>query len=388
MKKKLLHILFIGIILLILLAGLLKTVFFPHDLNTYENRYAEKLSPFSIASFLDGSFQGSMDSALSDQVHFAQYCKKIYNTAHSLLQEKLLLPLAQLAPDRYVNYQSLRIFGGTHLTYWTNNLSVQAEQLSATVNNYNTLFSAHPEVEFYLYYIENDTDINFESGTKAQVFESLRDGLTLPEANMDHFSIPDFETYRQYFYRTDHHWNHAGSYAGYLELLSLLGSTGPALEPVKTTAIGNFSGSKANEAGLDTFSEPFVAHQFAFPAMVITVNGQPAADYGSQDAFFSGSAAGLSYGSFYGGDFGEIIFNTGTTDRGNLLIIGESYDNAVLKLVASHYDCTYSIDLRNYTHYMGHDFQLSSYLTDHNINQVLLIGSNGFYTSDAFRLEG
>lgn len=66
--------------------------------------------------------------------------------------------------------------------------------------------------------------------------------------------------------------------------------------------------------------------------MTVTRNGEPAGDYGRQDAV-PGELA-LSYGAFYGGDDGEIIFDTGRTDRGNLLVIGESYDNAILKLLA------------------------------------------------------
>ncbi len=43
--------------------------------------------------------------------------------------------------------------------------------------------------------------------------------------------------------------------------------------------------------------------------MTVTRNGEPAGDYGRQDAV-PGELA-LSYGAFYGGDDGEIIFDTG-----------------------------------------------------------------------------
>ena len=63
--KKVLNGLFLGVILLLLLAGLITALLFPHDVNTYENRYAEKVEPFSVRAFLDGSFQDSMDKALA-----------------------------------------------------------------------------------------------------------------------------------------------------------------------------------------------------------------------------------------------------------------------------------------------------------------------------------
>ena len=182
--------------------------------------------------------------------------------------------------------------------------------------------------------------------------------LNLPENRMLKYEIPDFAAFSEYFYRTDHHWNYLGSYRAYRE---------------------------AAGTGLDIFSEPFTVYRFAYPEMTVTRNGEPAGDYGRQDAV-PGELT-LSYGAFYGGDDGEIIFDTGRTDRGNLLVIGESYDNAILKLLASHFDRTYSVDLRYYRNYMGSDFSLSDYLRRNNITKVLLIGNVDYYISPDFALE-
>ena len=70
-------------------------------------------------------------------------------------------------------------------------------------------------------------------------------------------------------------------------------------------------------------------------------------DYGMQDELLRGELGWVSYGGVYGGDNGEVIFDTGK-DGDNILIFGNSYDNAILKLLASHFSKTYSIDLRNY----------------------------------------
>ena len=389
MPKKILNILFLCVMIGVLLAGLVRTLCFPHDMNTYENRYAEKVEALSVESFLNGTFQSSMDTALSDQVHFAQYCKKIYNVTHSLFQEKLLVPIAQSNPDRYVNLFSLQLFGGTHLLHAPAPLETITDSLTAAAHSYNRLFRQFPDTEFYLYFIENYSTLNFETGEKVPAYAYLTDRIDLPAENTAVFAIDDFDTYRQYFFRTDHHWNYAGSYAAYLELLTLLGISEPALEPQETVTVSSFSGSKAYESGADTFSEPFIAHRFDFPEMTITINGTPADDYGNQTAYLNGTASGVSYSGFYGGDAGEIIFDTGSTGRGSLLVFGESFDNAVLKLLASHFDRVYSIDLRNYSHFMGKEFVLRDYLAEHDeIDSVLLLGSLGFYTSETFRLEG
>ena len=66
---------FFLLLVLIFLAGLLRTVFRPKEINEYENRYANQLAPLTAASYADGSFQDGMESALSDQVQFSQLAK-------------------------------------------------------------------------------------------------------------------------------------------------------------------------------------------------------------------------------------------------------------------------------------------------------------------------
>lgn len=100
-----------------------------------------------------------------------------------------------------------------------------------------------------------------------------------------------------------------------------------------------------------------------------------------------GQLTDASYGGVYGWDNGEVILDTGTTGRGNLLMLGESYDNAILKLMASHFDRVYSVDLRSYEQDMGKPFRLAEYLREHRITKVLLIGSTPFFTSDDFMVE-
>lgn len=389
MTKKLLNALFVGAVLLVLLAGLAKTLFFPEEINEYENRYAEQIEPPTLSAFLDGSFQESMDGALSDQVPFSTTCKRLYNSLRSAFRSALLSPILEQTSYFYVTLtDKIQLFGGEYLVYPTYELEDLKKDLSDTADSHNRMAASHPDTEFYFYYIEKDVDVNFETGAQLLAYDYLREHLTVPADHIGSFPVPNFNTYREFFYRTDHHWNHAGSYGGYLALVELLGISEPALEPVDTVTVGNFSGSKAAQAA-GSYLESFVAHRFDFPAMTITVNGRRAEDYGNQAAFLDGSAAAsLTYGHFYGGDYGEVILDTGTTGRGSLLVIGESHDNAVLKLLASHYDSTHAIDLRNYEHDMGAPFDLGTYLEQHGIDTVLFIGSVGFYTSETFRLEG
>ena len=382
--KKFWNLAFILLLLGGLLAGLLRTVFAPKELNTYENRYAAKIDRPSVSGYADGSFQSSLEAALNDQVPLAQTLKKIYNAASSRLELALLKPL--MRPGRYFRLGDVSLFSG-YLTYDTRDLAVEEPKLTARAENLNAIFAAHPDVSFYTYYIEKDTDVNFETGARIHADDFLFAQLELPQERMGKFEVADFSDFSSCFYKTDHHWKYTGSYRAYCALLPFLGCADEPLTPLETRTVGEFSGSKAAGTGVEGFSEPFEAYRFAFPAMEITRNGAPAEDYGAQDADFAALGIPLSYGAFYGGDDGEVVFDTHRPDRENLLILGESYDNAIDKLLASHFGRTYVVDLRYYESSLGKPFALDAYLREHNITKVLLIGNIDFYVSPDFVLE-
>ena len=388
MTKKLADLVFLGAILFVLTAGLVSTLLFPDEINYYENRYANQRPTFTLEGYLDGSFQQGVDDALSDQVNLASYYKRIYNLVRTESLWPAVSLISQSHPDRYVNYRSVRLFNG-YLVNHTRTMSDLTDGLDARIANYNDTFARLSDREFYLYLVERDIGIDFETGEKTPVYEYLRDRLKLPADRIARYAIDDFETYSQLFYRTDHHWNHRGSYRGYLELLELLGVEDEPLAPLEEVTLpGQFSGSKASTAGVTGIGDTVTVYRFDFPDLTVRINGQSAEDYGAQNGFLSGQGGDPSYGGFYGGDDGEVILSGGKPGGGNILLLGESYDNALLKLLACHFDSLYAVDLRYYKACLGKDFQLSAYLKEHDIHKVLLIGSDTYFMMDEFRLEG
>ena len=83
----------------------------------------------------------------------------------------------------------------------------------------------------------------------------------------------------------------------------------------------------------------------------------------------------------------DLQTDTKNEEKENVLIIGESFDNAILKLIASHFNKTFSVDLRYYKAYMGKDFSLSSYLTENDINKVLFIGNIDYFIGSDFEVR-
>lgn len=371
----------------------INSVFFPKELAEYENRKANTIMPFSFESYLNGDFQESMDSGLADQMLYAEDGKTVYNniTSRYLMSAvDLVFSGTGYFDSKYINFMDINTFGKNYLVYSVRNLDDEKELLDKRIDNINRAAEKNPDVDFYIYYVGKDTDINFETGEKSGVYEYISENLNIPSERKGEFRIDSFEEFSKYFYRTDHHWNYEGSYKGYCETAKLLGAGEDLIKPLELVrAAEGFSGSKSSTSGAETvFNEDFFAYTFEYPEMKITVNGIESQDYGNQDEYIAGNAEEkISYSNFYGGDEGEIIFDTGNTEEENILIIGESYDNAILKLLAAKFNKTYSIDLRYYDYYMGKDFELSKYIEDNDIDKVLLIGSIDYFESDDFMLE-
>ncbi|MBQ9268395.1 MAG: hypothetical protein IJ206_02645 [Oscillospiraceae bacterium] len=362
----------------------------PVEVNEYENRPANLLPELRITSFLDGTFQDGTERALSDQVLLSTEMKRNYNLFRSGIEDRFLQSVLRTKPMRYIHLNDeISVFGGTHLTHNPQDLDVIKAALNARRDNLNACAAAHPELTFYLYFIERERDINLETLEKVGAWEYLRNGLEIPTDQTGAFSMDSFETYSRYYYRTDHHWNCFGSYRGYQEICGLLGIPQEEQIPCGEAVLvqHGFFGSKSAALGADTFTEDFYAFRYPYPYMKITINGESDADYGWQEGFLAGTEMPVKYGLFYGGDCGEVIFDTGRMERDNLLVIGDSFDNAILKLLASHFHITCAVDLRAYEEDAGQPFDLFEYTRDHGIDRVLVVGSMSFYCKPEFELR-
>lgn len=359
--------------LLIFAAGMLRTAFFPADEVPYENRPANKIG--SIGEYLDGGFQSSMEKALTDQVHMATKAKKLYN----ILNTSAAMPGIRAAQERggYVKYGS-HYFYKDILTVMPTKLEEVRDLLGAAAARQNMRAELMPGVEFYLYYVDTDLDIDLVSGEKGGCFEYLSSLLKLPEGHVGRFEINSFEQYHENFLKTDHHWNGIGSHRALLDICKMLG-----VEPVGDSGIctdkGRYLGTRA--AGIEGLApEDFPVTVYDFPPMHISVKGQELADYGRQAELIAGELEHVSYGSVFGGDSGELLFETDREGE-TLLVMGDSYDNALIKALAGSFSKTYVVDLRAYETDVGLPFDIYTYVQEHGIDKVLSIGSVIYYTA-------
>ncbi len=381
--KKIEDIIFVIIFLLIIFGGFLIPLVKKKDISYMENREAYQIPKFSINSFLDGSFQDTYEKALADQLPLAGTMK---------LAQKSIATLTKIAYYKMTNslYKDL---GGiflieNNLLYAPMSLDSLKNNIDNKVENYNNVVNKIDNVEWYLYYIEKDTDINFEDNSKTGVYEYFIKNLT-PKIKTQKFAIDNFDEFKKYFYRTDHHWNYKGSYKGYSEIIQMISND----EPINWKEEKDFgitlSGSKANAIGGKLlFKEPFKAYIFDLPDYDLYINNNKAEQYGNKTAYLNNQVLEASYGDYYGNDIALLEFDFHRPEKENLLIVGESYDNAINDLLASHFNKTYNVDLRAYALDYKEEFNIEEFIKQNDIDKVLLIGNIDYIDSATFMLKG
>lgn len=419
-SRKVINLIFVLLVCVVVLVGAGRTIIKPKSINEYENRYSNKIRRPSVENYLSNTFQDSVEDALADQIPFAEKFKEFYNNTISgtinyalenvfgfkLTASEEELPPIIIEPEdpwKWLMYDpdsdflpayvklanGMKVRNG-HILYGINELAWSKDNIDSRIENMNQMMVNHPEFEYYAFYVEKETDIEFETGRKMGISDYVMEGLNIPEERKGIFTIKNFANFDRFFYKVDHHWNHLGSYKGYRQICEIFGFE--PLEPLWTSQIGMVSGSKATGPDASAFTEKFFAFKFDFPHYEVWLNGSKAGDYGYLESIFAKNdeaqqSKRITYGSVYGQDNGETIIKNPSSDGGNILVLGDSFDNPLLKLLANHFTTLYSVDNRNYESLVGKTFNLEEYLKDKEIDKVLFVGNSDFFRLGAFNIK-
>lgn len=355
-------------------------------LNTFsvlENRSLTEMPTLSSESFNDKTFQDDFQEFLNDHILFGEETRIAYGDLKHSMNNYIYGKLPKPETYEYMLYNSgIYRYGDFDYLVFKPSEPLNFKGKELFVSTYNRLIEENPSVDFYAYYIPTSSSINF----KTDQFDAFQRYLleTLDVKDFQALPVQSFEEYQQYFYKTDHHWNYEGSYVGYKAIISMMKNE-EALVPYNTTCFNDldFQGANARFTTMFDFHETFCVYDFDKSDNLTVYSNGNLGSYGNEKDYRAGiynTKIGTNhYGYFYGGDDGELIFEN-PERNGNLLVLGTSFDNAINELLAQHYGMTYIIDQRNYENDLGKPFDLTSYLVEKEIDQVLLIGDHWFYT--------
>lgn len=316
-----------------------------------------------------------------------------YNSLNGLYQNfnyymnKLVykeVPLKTNSDSEYIFYNKENDFYYLENQYSKEELD---KRLDVQVKMFNKL--ANLDIDMYLYFPTRYELTKLKDNNLSSYVDSFKDKLSskIKVANMD---IASLEQYKNYFYKTDHHWNMNGALAGYYDIMDILGKT-----PVDNLEVVNkrerkFYGSMAKSV-LNNKTYDYILDIDKKLDYDVLVNGKQASEV------FKPRQIRLDrdylyydyYVQYFNGQYGEICYDYHKDKEENLLILSDSYAWQIDYLIASSFNKTYVVNLR-YDKWKKEDLNLEEYMKERNIKKVLFLYEGGSMMFDQYNynLEG
>lgn len=189
------------------------------------------------------------------------------------------------------------------------------------------------------------------SGSQKEAFDHVAANY-----NQNVKPVPAYDKLAQHkseyiYYRTDHHWTSLGAYYAYEALMETMGMKPVSLDKYESVKIPSFLGS-AYAATLNTAlkknPDTITVYKPSVPYdnNVYYEDGQPINRDIVELALPTDGRSG--YGVFMGGDYPLDIITTQMNSGKNLMIIKDSYANALIPFLLPHFDKLVIVDPRYY----------------------------------------
>jgi len=340
--------------------------------------------------FSSSEFQKEFETAISDQFPLrTTWIQTAYDFDRALIRASYLPINTPAIPADMKESQIYVIKDQPVLFYFPKSFtSREIATIESTISSYTRLIQHHPDINFYVYYVESidyspynpitAENFNADKGQALSYFEThLPAGLRFGK-----FTINGFEDHLKYYYRTDHHWNIHGTLHAYEMIYHMLAENYPDISPmlahdnVYTFPDISFHGSFSRRTlyRLNPADKFEVALVDLPSYRILDVNGFPM-ELNHMEEYLAGKYSTRPftdhYIEYYGADTDLVEFIFDNQSKRNLLIIGDSYVNSIETLLASHYSHTYSVDIRNYP---DEFFSLSDFLISHDVDDILFLG--------------
>ena len=294
------------------------------------------------------------------------------------------VPLKTNSDSEYIFYNKENDFYYLENQYSKEELD---KRLDTQVKMFNKL--ANLDIDMYLYFPTRYELTKLKDNNLNSYVDSFKDKLSskIKVANMD---ITSLEQYKNYFYKTDHHWNMNGALAGYYDIMDILGKV-----PVDNLEVVNkrerkFYGSMAKSV-LNDKTYDYILDVDKKLDYDVLVNGKQASEV------FKPRQIRLDrdylyydyYVQYFNGQYGEICYDYHKDKEENLLILSDSYAWQIDYLIASSFNKTYVVNLR-YDKWKKEDLNLEEYMKERNIKKVLFLYEGGSMMFDQYNynLEG
>ena len=375
MKKKR-NVIFISVAvsisILILALMFMFVVFDKKDFSDTENRNLAEFPKFSFESLLEGDFIAGVEEYLADHFPFRNQFMSLKTTVlKSIVQDKIgelylgsegflledytIKPETTNIPIDVLNRFYAALPEGTNMSLMLvpTSVEVYSDMLPA--------FSTNTSQKNVINFVYDSIDFN-----GVNVYDELmavkKDVLREDETRKENVQ----EASEQLYYKTDHHWTTFGAYLGYVAYMRSLGvevNEMPEFEKVTDEFYGTFY-SKLIDNSLEKESMYKLKDQESqFIVKNVAINKVTNSLY--EDKWL-GEKDKYSYFLGQNQPLLEIENKTVENDK-KILIVKDSYANAMVPFIAKEYKFVYVIDPRMYR------MKVSDYIIENDIQEVLLV---------------
>ena len=339
--------------------GLLHILLPDRTFSPVENRNLSQLPAFSWSALRDGSYTAGLEKYLEDQFPLRDGWMGLKN--------------------RYEYLLGKREFHGVYLC--GDRLIHKLEDASRAEQNIA-----------FLQKLTEKTDLPVYLGLIPTAAEAYRDQLPAGSENFDQAaylekvraSVPDavwvdMEKWMDgasgvsLFYRTDHHWTSAGAWHGYAALMEAMGEP---FEPLGTpeTVSDDFYGTLYSSSGVHWLA-PDTIERYVSGEGVTVENFEKGETHGLYVDSFLGEKD--KYASFLGGNTPlYIIRNPEAASEEKLLVVRDSYSDAMAPFLSQYFAEIHLVDLRYYR------TSVAEYARENGMDQIFVCYSVENFVKD------
>lgn len=320
-------LMFFGFILVLAVADLLTPV---KNFSELENRYLKQPPTFSLASLLDGSYTQNVENYVNDQF--------VGRDSWISVKSKAETALLKVENNGIVYGKDGRLFE-KYTSYDQEQLSKNLAFLEEfAAGQSNVTFSVVPAG--YMLTPE-DLPAGLQLVDQGAVLPQIQ--AAVPSAHwIDTLDLLSQSGDQDLYYRTDHHWRVKGAYLFYEAFCQNRGLEPAAADELPLREVEGFYGtyfSKCKKTGI----QPDTLSFYDIPVASVTVDGVEKENWYDEAALSSRD----KYGALLYGNGGLTILRNGDGER-KLLLIKDSYSNALAPIFLQNYDQVYIVDLRSF----------------------------------------
>lgn len=313
------------------------------EISERENRVLETMPEIVLDDILDGTFQETFETYISDQFFLRDSWVDLTTGLQTFLGKKDINGV-------YIGENGYLIEKYTEEDFdeeiVENNIDVLAAFLNEMTEEYGSDHVDFLTVPSKACAMPDLLPAWAEGYPEEEITEALCDLLDEPEIYLDLTETLQEHQDEYIYYRTDHHWTTLGAYYAYAAFAERKGHEVPSLDSYEIeTAADDFYGTTYNK--LHQNVEPDTVELYHSEAEEnVTVDMNDGETVSDSFYFFDELEESDKYRIFFAGNTEKIVITTAADTGRTLLMLKDSYANCFVPFLAGEYDTIILYDLR------------------------------------------